>query len=264
MHRRPARFTCSAAYPQDGDYLLPQSGSTPDRTPYFTWNPTPRAQGYFVLVSRDPNFTTVVDYAWVRGPAYAPRFGVNATSYADETTGYYWVVLPSAYPDGVNAWTNPLLANASVFDKESAPPVPVTPSGGTAVVLRPTFVWGLAQWARTYTLQVATDPLFSDIVETVETTSSSYTPENSYPADQSLYWRVRANDWNDIALTWSASQQFQLARTAPLPSPSNLAASELVPTWEWSLVQGAVSYDIEVQYPDGNKTSVEGLTGRTR
>ncbi len=251
-------YTCAAVYPQDGDYLLPQSGSTPSSTPYFTWNPTPKAQGYFVLVSRDPNFTTVVDYAWVRGPAYAPRFGPNATSYADETTGYYWVVLPSPYPDGVNAMLNPLLANPSVFDKEAAPPALVSPTGGSPVNLRPTFTWGLAHWARTYTLQVATDPLFSDLVETVETASSSYTPENSYPADQSLYWRVRSNDWNQIALTWSPSEQFLLARTAPVPSPSNLAASELVPTWEWSAVQGAVSYDIEVQYPDGAKKLLKG------
>jgi hypothetical protein len=252
--------TCSAAYPQDGDYLLPQSGSSPSQTPYFTWNPTPRAQGYFVLVSRDPNFTTVSDYAWVRGPAYAPRFGISsATTYADETTGYYWVVLPAAYPNGLNALVDPLFAHASFFDKESAPPAQVAPTGGSAVNLRPTFTWSLAHWARTYTLQVATDPLFSNLVETVETASSSYTPESSYPADQSLYWRVRSNDWNDIALTWSPAQAFLLARTAPVPSAANLAASELVPTWSWSLVQGAISYDVELQYPNGTKTLSRGF-----
>ncbi len=252
-------YTCSAAYPQDGDYLLPQYGSSVSQTPYFTWNPTPRAQGYFVLVSRDPNFTTVVDYAWVRGPAYAPRYAASATTYADETTGYYWAVLPSAYPNGINVLVNPLLANPTVFDKESAPPVLAGPTGGHAVNLRPTFTWALAHWARTYTLQVATDPLFSDLVETVETASSSYTPENSYPADQSLYWRVRSNDWNDVALTWSPSQYFRLQRTPPVPSPSNLAASELVPTWTWAPVQGAVSYDVEVQYPNGSKKLLKGF-----
>ena len=100
---------------------------------------------------------------------------------------------------------------------------------GNAVNLRPTFAWGLADWARTYTLQVATDPLFSDIVETVETTSSSYTPENSYPADQSLYWRVRSNDWNDIApdvvaepasSSWRARRRCRRRRTRGLGARS--------------------------------------------
>ncbi len=250
--------SCTTEYPQTGDYLGPQEGSTVDQTPYFTWNPIPRAQGYFVLVSRDPNFTTVTDYAYVRSPAYAPRFGDNAVTYEDETTAYYWAVLPAAYPDGTNVMLDPLLANASSFEKQATPPAQVGPSGGASVPLRPTFSWGLAQWARTYTLQVATDPLFSDIVETVETTSSSYTPEGSYPADQSLYWRVRSNDWNDIGLSWSPAQVFALTRTAPTLAPTNLTASELVPTWEWSSVQGAVSYDVEVQFPNGTKQLFKG------
>jgi hypothetical protein len=252
-------FTCAAAYPQDSDYLGPQSGSTTNQTPYFTWNPTPQAQGYFVLVSRDPNFTTVADYAWTREPAYAPRFGTNATTYADETSSYYWVVLPAAYSTGINALLNPLLAHAASFEKESAPPTLIGPTANTQVKLRPTFAWTLAPWARTYTLQVATDPLFSDIVETVDTTSSSYTPETSYPADASLYWRVRANDWNDIALTWSPSEHFTLGRSAPVLSPTNVAASELVPTWEWASVQGAISYDIELQLPNGDKRLFKGF-----
>ena len=250
--------TCSVDPLQTGDYLGPQQGSSVDQTPYFTWNPTPRAQGYFVLVSRDANFTTVIDYAWVRGPAYAPRFGGNATTYQDETTAYYWAVLPSAYPDGTNPLLDPLLANASSFEKEAAPPVLAGPTGGADVALRPTFSWSLAHWARTYTVQVATDPLFSDVVETIETTSSSYTPETSYPAEESLYWRVRSNDWNDIALSWSPSAVFRLTRTAPVVSPTNVAASELVPTWEWASVQGAVSYDVEVQYPNGTKKLYKG------
>ncbi len=83
----PTPQTCSAVDATAADYTgAPLFGETTDHTPVFTWQPTPRAQGYFVLVSRDPNFTTVVDYAWTREPAYAPRFGTSATSYADETT----------------------------------------------------------------------------------------------------------------------------------------------------------------------------------
>lgn len=254
----PGGSSCVPAYPQEDDYLRPQSGESVDHTPYFTWNATPQAQGYFVLVSRDPNFTTVTDYAFVRAPAYAPRFGSNATSYEEETTAYYWAILPAAYPNGANARINPLLAHASSFEKEASPPTLLGPTGGAAFALRPTFTWSLAHWARTYTIQVATDPLFSDVVETKETAASSYTPETSYPADQSLYWRVRANDWNSIALTWSPSETFKLSLPHPNPASDNTYASQSVPTWTWTPVQGAITYDIEVQFPDGTKKLSKG------
>ncbi len=251
-------LTCSAEYPVAADYIAPSHGSTTDQTPYFTWHPTVRAQGYFVLVSRDSNFTTVVDYAWVRGPAYAPRLSNNAVSYADETTAYYWLVLPAAVWTGENPVINPLLAAARSFEKESAAPQKLTPTHGQVFTNRPTFRWTLAHWARTYTLQVSTDSLFSDVVEEVETASTSYTPESSYPADRDLYWRVRANDWNEIGLTWSASDTFQVTLPAPTPSPGNVASSELIPTWTWSPVQGAITYDFELQQPDGTKKLFKG------
>jgi large repetitive protein len=251
-------YTCSVTAPVAGTYIAPTHGSTTDQTPYFTWHPTPNAQGYFVLVSRDPNFTTVIDYAWVRGPAYAPRLSNSAVSYADETTAYYWVILPAAYTSGRNALLDPLAAAARSFEKESAAPQKLTPTHGQVFPNRPTFRWTLAHWARTYTLQVATDPLFSDLVEEVETASTSYTPQSSYPADRDLYWRVRANDWNEIGLTWSSSATFQVTLPAPVPSSSNVASSELIPTWNWSPVQGAVTYDFELQQPDGVKKLFKG------
>ncbi len=77
---------CPASYPQASDYQLPTTGSITPRNPYFTWLPTPGAKSYFVVLSRDPSFTTLVDYAFVRGPAYAPRFRTSPMTYADETT----------------------------------------------------------------------------------------------------------------------------------------------------------------------------------
>src|SRR5439155_15303328 len=65
--------SCSPGYLGANDYLEPITGTTSTMTPLFTWNPVAGAQSYYVLVAKDPNFTTVIDYALTRDPAYSPR-----------------------------------------------------------------------------------------------------------------------------------------------------------------------------------------------
>ena len=71
------------------DYLGPTQGSVTPRMPLFTWEHIAGACAYFVVVAKDENFTNVVDVARTRIPSYAPR-GV----YTDESTLYYWAVVP--------------------------------------------------------------------------------------------------------------------------------------------------------------------------
>jgi hypothetical protein len=249
--------SCSASYPQASDYALPQTGVTEPRNPYFTWNPTPGAKSYFVLVSRDPTFTTLVDYAFVRGPAYAPRYRTSPTTYADETTSYYWAVLPAPNTNGVDVLINPLSASPETFEKVSQPPGQEEPTVGQVFEGKPSFQWDPVEGAKDYTLSVATDPGFSNVIETVTTDALSYTSVLSYPADTDLYWRVWANDWLDVGLTKSITRSFQV--TLPTPSVAgNVASSESVPTWHWSSTDGAVSYDFQIQSPQGTITSSKG------
>ena len=113
--------------------------------------------------------------------------------------------------------------------------------------MRPTFEWAMVDWARTYTVQVATDPTFSNLIETATTASTSYTPQSNYLAGPTLYWRVRANDWNHIALTWSPDATFSVTLGKPVPLTTNPTAGQLPPTWSWTPVQGAINYDLEIQ-----------------
>jgi hypothetical protein len=62
---------------------------------------------------------------------------------------------------------------------------------------------------------------------------------------------VRANDENRIGLTWSATGSFRRRLPAPVLSPENPAGGEVVPVINWSLVQGATSYEMHVDQPDG-------------
>ena len=250
---------CNGGYPCAGDYLTPSSGSLNRLTPYFTWNPISGAQSYFVLVARDPNFTSLVDYGFTHVPAYAPRLSNAVRSYPDQTTHYYWAVLPAQNFDGSLALGDPLQASASHFDKQSQPPTLQYPAAGTVFSDQPTFQWSSADGARRYRFQVASDASFSNLLDDVTTDATSYTSNTTYPADTVLYWRVRADDESLTGLTWSAMGMFQKKLEAPVPSASNPASGDMLPVWAWSPVQGASSYDVSIDGPDGRTDYFSGF-----
>jgi hypothetical protein len=225
------------------------------RTPYFTWKAIVGAQSYFVIVSKDANFTSIVDYGFTHVPAYAPRTSSATRSYTDESTSYYWAVLPSPNYDGSNAVGNPLSANAADFQKQSVPPNLLYPAAGQTFPDQPTFRWSPADGARKYRIQVSGDPTFSNLLDDVTVDSTSYSSNTTYPANTVLYWRVRADDENLNGLSWSAMGTFQKTLAAPVPSSSNPTSGDMLPVWSWSTVQGASAYDIVIYQPNGQSKS---------
>lgn len=219
----------------------------------------PGITSYFVLVSKDASFSNIVDYAFTRLPAYAPRSAINPTTYPDETTLYYWAVLPASNVDGGLGAGNPFSAAPSSFQKQSTPPSLVSPAAATSFTDQPTFRWTPTLGARRYRLQVAADPTFGSPLDDVVTDATSYTSDTTYPADTVLYWRVRADDENLTGLTWSATGTFQKGLAAPVPSATNPTQGEALPVWSWSNVQGAASYDLSVDQPDGTHRDFTGI-----
>jgi hypothetical protein len=233
------------------DYLEPATGSLTTRMPLFTWKHVAGACGYFVVVAKDAEFTTIVDVARTKVPAYAPRAASSTKTYSDETTFYYWAVLPVVGTPCNDVFSVIGENNAQNFLKESTSPSPTAPVAGADVTDQPTFRWGPAESARDYRLQVAHDPSFGSLVDDVVTTSTAYTSSSTYPADALLYWRVRANDEQGIGLTWSPTQTFR--RRLPAPQPNDGPdRGEQIPVWSWSLVPGAISYEVAVEEPDGD------------
>lgn len=243
--------SCTANYLGSSDYLTPQTGTVTETTPYFTWKPLAGKQSYYVLVAKDPSFSNVVDYAFTHVPAYAPRGAFGPQTYADENTLYYWAVLPATNYDGSLATGNPLQSAPQSFQKQSTPPDRLFPEEGHVFYDQPTFRWKPTLGARRYELQVAQDPTFGNPIDDITTDSTAYSSDTTYPADTVLYWRVRASDENGVGLNWSTTGTFQKKLAAPLPSAANVAAGEFLPVWSWSSVQGAASYDLSIDQPDG-------------
>ena len=113
------------------DYLSPVSANpaTP-RMPLFRWRAKEGVCAYFVVVARDASFTNVIDIARTLQPSYAPRL----RTYPDETTAYYWAVLPEYRDPGTGScsivstsWSQ---NSPQSFQKRSAPPVPIAPAEG--------------------------------------------------------------------------------------------------------------------------------------
>ena len=247
--------TCNRGYIGAGDYLTPQSGRT--TTPYFTWGGL-NAGSWFVIVAKDPEFHTIVDYAWTQVRAYAPRSGTRPITYPDETTSYYWAVLPAAGFNGGGAVGDPLSASAAKFDKQSTPPRLIAPAAGAKPSGPPVFTWTAVDGARRYNLQVSREDDFGKLLDDVTTASITYTANTSYPADVALYWRVRAEDEESIGLTWSEKRTFRVKLPAP-DSAGGERAGDFIPTWRWRPIQGAVTYDMHVALPDGSQQDFRAI-----
>jgi hypothetical protein len=251
--------SCSPGYLGADDYVLPLRGTITRLTPLLTWKPLAGRQSYFVLVARDPNFSNIVDYAFTQIPAYSPRIISRPTTYPDETTLYYWAILPATGLNGSGAVSDPLQAAASTFQKQSIPPTLLSPDDGALATEQPIFRWTQAEGARRYRFQVAQEPTFAAPIEDVTTAATSYTPLATHPADTTLYWRVRADDENLIGLNWSATRTFQRKLPAPVPSANNVTISDFTPVWSWSSVTGASGYTFSIDGPDGSHQEWQNL-----
>jgi hypothetical protein len=254
---------CSPCSMSADEYAGPVTGTTVGRMPIFTWEQLAGAESYYVLVSRDPNFTNVVDYAYTRIPAYAPRTGTQSKGYADETTLYYWAVLPADAANGDGVSAEPLTSGAQSFTKQSTPPDLVGPVGLTAVdTPATTFQWDGVEGARRYRVQVDNDASFISPLDDILTDSTSYTSNTTYPSATTLYWRVRAdaeNGSNFVGLTWSASGTFTKQLPTPVFDPDNPSSGAQIPAFSWSPVPGAISYDIQIEEPDGDRPLYKGF-----
>jgi hypothetical protein len=255
--------TCNPGYPGADDYVLPARGTLTRLTPLVTWKPLSGRQSYFVLVSKDANFSNIVDYAFTQIPAYSPRSLTRPTTYSDETTLYYWAVLPATGLNGSGAVGDPLSAAASTFQKQSLPPSQMLPGDGALLTDQPVFRWTSVEGARRYRFQIAQEPTFAAPIEDVTTASTSYTPFTVHPADTTLYWRVRADDENLIGLTWSAVRTFQRKLPTATPDPGNPTIGDFTPAWSWSNVTGASGYTFAIDGPGGTHNEWSGLRMRS-
>ncbi len=97
----------------------------------------------------------------------------------------------------------------TIFDTAPASTSLNTPADGlTSVSVTPTFSWASVADAESYTLEIATDVAFSNIIHTAsDITGTSYTLTSALSANAIYYWRVKAVNVCGSA-SWSAAFSF--------------------------------------------------------
>jgi hypothetical protein len=208
------------------------------------WQHSPGATAYHVQLSTDSAFST--------------NLIVNDSTVIDTTrqasglafgTVYYWRVKAMGTTGEFSfPWSFTTIVGPA------ATPTLVSPVNGTQglAVASIDFSWQSAQWATTYRLQIATDPLFATGIafddSTIAVTSRSVTGLHT---DMTYYWRVSAKGPGGTG-SFSNAWSFETVRTIPLGAslvyPANGASAQPVVglTFRWNRIATATYYGFQL------------------
>lgn len=251
----------SGAPPDSPTLVSPADGSVDlSLTPTLSW--TGEGDNFTVQVANDAEFTTIVDAAVLSTTEYTVAVGA-----LEHSTTYYWRVKASnanGTSDFSFVWSFATAAASAPPD----PPALMSPAdGATDVPLEATLEW--AGTADDFDVEVATDPDFTTIVFSVNTTSTTITLTSGTLSHETGYhWHVRGNN-SFGAGAFSTAFTFT---TVPPPDetppsqPQNLSSPAQTGTtidlvWDASTDDvGVTSYNI---YRDGVLVGNESNTTHT-
>jgi len=169
-------------------------------------------------------------------------FGKTSRSYSQPSSGD-WVMVIDSKSFNFNEPGNlgPILVSP--------------PNTSTGVVISPNLVWHLTVGADTYTVQVASDVSFGNLVFTDSLLTDTTRQVSGLNNGTTYYWRVRGTNTQGNG-PWSSSWSFttvSLPPSAPvLIEPLDLSLGQpLSPILTWSRVFGADSYDVQLSSDPG-------------
>jgi len=165
----------------------------------------------------------------------------------------------------------------ATFSINSPPPPPpgaftlTSPANAaTGVAVLPTFTWAASANVSTYTLEVATDAGFANLVinqGSLAGTSSS--PGVTLAGATTYYWRVTASNAGGNTVATSAPFNFTTLATGPgsftQTFPPNFSTFiSIVPTFQWAASAGAQTYLLEVAVDPSMTSLVLSVGGLTQ
>lgn len=137
----------------------------------------------------------------------------------------------------------------------AANPVLVSPTGGQLVSGIPTLRWQRLTGTARYDLQLAADQGFTQRLVETSTVNPNFVPTSPLPANQELWWRVKASATGDTG--WTTGSFRIGAFSAPTitslaADPGSALAQPANPlTVSWSRVSGAQSYTVQISTQPG-------------
>jgi len=237
-------------------HLTPNRETDHVNSAYFSWSPVQGAAWYDLEINDTSSF--VQDPASVHLLSNGKVLRVDNQGllweihkdwkYLNGLFAIYWRVRAvNAY--GVEAeWTSEKVNISGSFHPEPASEprfVPISPDllyphfyytpvydhklWEDRTISVPTFIWDRVPDATSYTLQVAKDNIFTDVVWDHPTANLSATPTSTLPFSETAlyYWRVKANPQNVWSQRWETRIDQSLQVFTPTVAPPHL----LYPTY---------------------------------
>ena len=200
--------------------------------PLFLWSSSFGAATYELWVNRITSPATVAIHQTISTLQYMHP--------ADLQIGTYrvWVRAISEQQDK-SSWSVPLTFRIS------APPAINTPTK-LQPTARPTLSWQSIPGATTYEIWIDNRSTGqSAFVRDSSLTTSSFTPSSDLPFGDYRFW-VRAFDQDGVATAWATAKDFAVAYWPTLHGPSGTTLNHQ-PTFEWSAIDGATTYQIFIR-----------------
>lgn len=222
---------------------------TLDATPTFEWSAVPGAVRYDIWVN---DLTTgqsgIIRHTNVTTNSFTPT--------ADLPAGHSYVWTVRAITE---EWLAGHWAANDLFSITAAPTLqaPLTVAADAA----PTFQWTAVAGAAMYDIWVndlTTGK--SGVIRKTDVTGTSFTPSTELPGGHRYLWTVRAIDASGATGGWAAHRSFSLTATLLSPVQPSIDAT---PTFKWTAVDGAATYEIWVNNQTTGQSKVVYATGLT-
>lgn len=260
---QPMRFKLTSYQVGNPSLTLgnPAMGEVAPATPSFVWERVEGAAGYTIQIDNEFNMNSPFINKKIDGNSYTAL-----ETLADGT--YYWRVAMRRSDTVLGQWMNIIS-----FTKSSLVPTLIGPISDTVVNAQPTFVWAAAisntgelhAGAARYRLQWDDNPQFNS-PSSIETEATSYTPlKGQSLTDGFWYWRVAAIDADGRRGPDSAPARFykEYLRPETLSPVQGSSQSDTI-TFEWTPLDGAAYYNLEIDDNEAFDSPIQVKTDNTR
>jgi len=253
-------FTTNGVVPPAPVLVSPSNAATDIAiNPVLTWTASGGAVSYSVQVATDSIFAApVVSASGVASTSY----GLSALS---NNRKYYWRV-NAVNGVGTGAWSS--IRSFTTVGLPPAPPELVSPlNGATDIATNVQLVWNASSGAVAYTVTVATDSVFANVVVIKGGIAGTSDEVGGLAYSRKYYWRVNAanavgsGQWSSVrSFTTVAGSSAIPILTAPADGATGISTNPLL---SWDVSSGAVSYRLQVSSDAGFSSGVIEHAGIT-
>jgi hypothetical protein len=225
----------------------PRNSTTVASLPAFTWKPVSRAASYQFEFSATRNFSAGVN-GWAAGPITLDTTAITNDDTIPNGT-YFWRVRAVSATDVPGRWSRmrKLKERWIAAPKLTGPVNSATVNWPTTPL---TLNWKTVSGAVNYDVEIGTSPSMSGLVYgPTQVQGPDYVIPNELPPNSTYYWTVQPVDGAGQLGTKSKVGSF----TLKWPSDTTLTETDASPdstyeepTFSWTPIAGAASYEIEV------------------